>query len=54
MADEPKTCEHPLCSCAATEDSDYCSPYCETAGDVTELACNCGHTGCATNITAVV
>lgn len=54
MADESKTCDHKLCSCAVTDDSDYCSSYCEAAKDVTELACNCGHTGCATNIHAVV
>ena len=54
MADESKTCKHSLCSCAARDDSDYCSPYCAAAGDAVELACNCGHTGCATNIHAVV
>jgi len=54
MADERKTCDHKLCSCAVTDDSDYCSPYCEAASKVTELACNCGHAGCATNIHAVV
>ncbi|MGA9768858.1 MAG: hypothetical protein WBV94_07455 [Blastocatellia bacterium] len=48
MADETKTCEHSICNCAATDDSsDYCSPYCQAAGDSMELACNCGHPGCA-------
>lgn len=54
MANHGKTCKHSLCSCAVLDDSDYCSPYCETAGDAVELACNCGHTGCAANIQAVV
>lgn len=48
MADDidVKTCEHELCSCVVRGDSDYCSPYCEGAGDTTEIACNCGHPGC--------
>jgi hypothetical protein len=39
-------CAHPSCSCAAGNDSKYCSAYCEDAKDTTELACNCGHPGC--------
>lgn len=51
MADEnTKTCEHSICSCTSSDDSDYCSPYCQAAGDSTELACNCGHTGCAAEL----
>lgn len=53
MADTSKICEHGICSCAATDDSDYCSAYCETAGDMTELACNCGHAGCASSVAVV-
>jgi hypothetical protein len=47
MADT-KTCKHDGCDCAATGDSDYCSPYCETAGDAgtIEIACGCNHPGC--------
>ncbi|MCU1275418.1 MAG: hypothetical protein JWO48_2849 [Bryobacterales bacterium] len=41
-----KKCAHPSCTCQAEEDSKYCSPYCEAAGDTIELACNCGHSGC--------
>lgn len=48
MADDRKTCDHPGCSCAASDDSDFCSVYCESAGEMTELACNCGHAGCVT------
>lgn len=41
-----KVCAHRGCNCAPREDSKYCSPYCEDAGDTLELACNCGHPGC--------
>jgi hypothetical protein len=49
MADDDREkCEHPICSCIVTDDdSDFCSPSCEAAGDTVELACNCGHPGCA-------
>ena len=52
MADENKTCDHHVCSCAVNGDSDYCSPYCKTASDVVdaEVACNCGHPGCAAEL----
>ena len=30
----------------ATNDSRYCSPHCETAGDTMELSCDCGHASC--------
>ena len=49
MADEKETCKHSPCSCAVAVD-DYCSAYCEGAGDSVELACNCGHSGCATEL----
>jgi hypothetical protein len=48
MADD-NTCEHPPCTCAVPDgsDSDYCSPYCETAGEeITGIACDCHHPGC--------
>jgi hypothetical protein len=49
MADDDREkCEHSICSCTVAGDDDYCSPYCEAAGDALELACNCGHPGCAT------
>ena len=51
MAEEAKTCDHPGCTCVAGDDSDYCSPFCETAAGSTELSCNCGHTGCASELT---
>ncbi len=43
-----KECEHVGCNCAVGDDSDYCSPYCETAGDTdtVEIACECHHAGC--------
>jgi hypothetical protein len=51
MADtDREKCEHSICSCLQDEGSDYCSPYCETAGGSVELACNCGHPGCAAEL----
>lgn len=40
-------CAHPACNCTAAPDSKYCGAYCEDAKDITELACDCGHPGCA-------
>jgi len=40
-------CEHPACNCPAPKGEKYCSTYCHDAGNLTELACNCGHRGCA-------
>jgi hypothetical protein len=39
-------CAHPACNCEAREGEDYCSNYCQDAGSLTELACNCPHPGC--------
>ena len=39
-------CAHPICNCVAAKDSKYCSTYCETAKDTTDIACDCGHPGC--------
>jgi hypothetical protein len=50
MEQEPfmaNKCAHPACSCPAPEGEKYCSTYCHDAGKLTELACNCGHRGCA-------
>lgn len=48
MAEDVEKCEHGACKCASDEDSDYCSAYCEGAGesDITELKCECGHPAC--------
>jgi len=37
-------CAHPGCVCPATDDSKYCSPYCETTA--LEILCGCGHKDC--------
>jgi hypothetical protein len=39
-------CAHPTCNCPAAQGEKYCSTYCQDAGDLTEIACNCGHRGC--------
>jgi len=46
MAKEPKKCAHVSCSCNVSDGEKYCSAACEGAKDVTELACQCGHTNC--------
>ena len=43
---ETKKCKHMLCTCPAREGSDYCSDECEDSKDITDIACNCGHSGC--------
>ena len=51
--DEVKNkCAHPACNCPSQEDSKYCSQYCHDARDTVELACNCGHAGCAVGTVA--
>jgi hypothetical protein len=48
MADDNK-CDHESCVCVVGNDEDYCSPQCEAADaeDITDIACDCGHPGCA-------
>jgi len=47
MPKSNEQCAHPACRCNVGEDGKYCSPYCKDAGDSVEIACNCGHAGCA-------
>ncbi len=49
MADENETCKNAPCSCAATEDSKYCSAGCEGTGETIQLDCDCGHPECTGN-----
>jgi hypothetical protein len=44
---EQKKCAHPSCTCEVNKGDKYCSTYCHDAGGLMELACNCGHPGCA-------
>jgi hypothetical protein len=48
---EERKCAHPACNCPAQNDSKYCSTYYHDAGHTLELACNCGHAGCAEEMT---
>lgn len=50
MSDNKK-CAHPACNCMAAKDSKYCGTYCHDAAKTTELSCNCGHAGCAEELT---
>ena len=46
MADHSKDkCAHPSCACSATQDSKFCSTYCEGASDTPDIMCSCGHAG---------
>ena len=47
MPETRRRCAHEACSCLAPEDGKFCSQYCSDAADTTEIACNCGHPGCA-------
>lgn len=49
---EKKKCAHPACNCVPPDGKKYCSQYCSDAGNTMEIACNCGHAGCATTATA--
>ena len=49
MADEDDDrCGHDGCSCSVSGDQDYCSDHCRNADDqdITEISCDCGHSGC--------
>ncbi|HTP87459.1 MAG TPA: hypothetical protein VMH81_27780 [Bryobacteraceae bacterium] len=46
MEEKDRKCAHPACDCEVDENNKYCSTYCKDAGDVTEIACNCGHAEC--------
>ena len=50
MAEDHK-CEHPACNCITPKDGKYCSQYCHDAAGTLELSCNCGHLGCAEELT---
>jgi hypothetical protein len=49
--DKENTCAHPACNCMVDKDDKYCSTYCKDAGNTLELSCNCGHAGCADEMT---
>ena len=51
MTDDRHVCLNAGCNCPATDDeSDYCGPYCEGGGGMTEVACGCGHPECAVEL----
>ncbi|MDQ3221423.1 MAG: hypothetical protein ACR2M8_04560 [Pyrinomonadaceae bacterium] len=54
MADEDNQCAHEICTCPTTEDAEYCSDHCKDADDqdLTEISCDCGHTGCGAAMAA--
>jgi len=49
MAEQHKNtkCAHPACNCIPEGGAKFCSQYCEDAGGIMELSCNCGHEGCS-------
>lgn len=46
MPDQQNKCAHTACTCQAAAGSKYCSPYCESAKDRSEISCGCGHEAC--------
>lgn len=44
-------CGHPACNCTVKDGHKYCSQYCHDARNTLELSCNCGHPGCAEELT---
>jgi metallothionein len=40
-------CAHPACSCPIAKSDKFCSQSCKEAAEITEIACQCGHPGCA-------
>ncbi len=51
MANNPKKCANPVCSCIPTDKSKYCSAHCEGNGNRAEVVCHCGHADCGGNVT---
>ena len=47
QSEEITKCAYENCSCPAGTNSNYCSPYCETAKDTAEITCGCEHSECA-------
>ena len=45
-------CAHPACVCPRSQDSKFCSAFCEGASDKPDVICNCGHAGCSAKATA--
>jgi hypothetical protein len=45
--ENPNKCAHPACGSPKQKDSSYCSQSCKAAGGLAEIACHCGHPGCA-------
>jgi hypothetical protein len=46
MAAKSKKCEHPPCTCMATEGSKYCSAECAAMEKTPDIECLCPHPGC--------
>jgi hypothetical protein len=51
MSTETATkCAHPACGCLTGNGNTYCSQFCKESANLTEIACQCGHTSCANAI----
>jgi hypothetical protein len=46
MADKPKKCAHPICTCVPREGDNYCSDACKDAAGLTDIECACPHPDC--------
>jgi hypothetical protein len=52
--DKQSKCAHQSCVCLVSENGEfggYCSAHCRDAKNLSELRCECGHTGCAATST---
>ena len=46
MSEPTEKCANPMCHCPAQLETGFCSEYCESAEQRTELSCHCGHAEC--------
>jgi hypothetical protein len=47
--EETTKCAHPACKCNVPKDGEFgkfCSEHCQTAGEMAEIRCECGHPTC--------
>ncbi len=51
MAEHPRKCANPPCSCIPANGEKYCSAHCEGASERIEMVCHCGHADCKGEVT---
>jgi len=48
---EKRKCEHPACNCSAPKTASTAANIATTLAETLELSSNCGHPGCAEELT---